>query len=1720
MVSEQVPIVLDGASPSVPSSTIYQFQAVVAMTDEWDDGAQIVLTFYNSASQVISSTDYARKYPMAAGTEYTITTNAVAAPAETSYAVARIEINTEAGPAPITDNLLKVYSAEVQNTNNPALPPVLNSTTSFSQGLGKWTSETDAILDYVVDNFTAVDGAVNSLVIADSIELLGAPNCGANGNQSTVAELVDATTGEGACFRISAPGGYISSGVSTQGYYDLGDPQPTQDIVESMLLDGERPFGRRSSNRTLSIPVQIFARSLKTLAAAKDYLLSQIDQDTFQITWTPSSTGLPVVFDCFRAQPSVTTYGFNNDREAGDGSAYAMALVTINIQALPYLRSGNDGVQSLTFENGLVDGSAQKEAIQIDSFFNVNSMLPYTDNGKTYDNGGWRKNTAQKPGSGALIGPASAEYMPPNPPWYPWPDAIYSNDNIKVDLTGLYTIGFWFGQSFDTAQWGKDPKFVSNCKFNVTLTDNFGRNLSFNVHNGAAQKCKWGSDPNKPVWTWIPVNFPQNRYAFNYSYVAGYTIRVSNWGNGQTTGFVKLKAWLNGFSAYPGTVSWADEPRSSVYSFPGLTGMARSPISAQIELPAQAPQTIEITKSGTWLVPAGVTSVYAENWGGGGGGASVNVKALGAGGGGGEYAADTVSVIPGTKVPVSIGAGGYGGETSPTVELFTAAGIHPWVCPDGVTQAEIETWGAGAAGAAGGGGGGGGQYSRNPTATLTPGKTYYVSVGAAGKPNTGTSSAQNAARNGGDSWFNGRNAIPAASDTGMVYAHGGWSTTTGSSTGGGPGYHAVNAGVTRYSGGYGGGSPGNPGGGGGGSGWLSGNGAKGGNGGTGKNTAGGYGGGTTTANAGAGGKGANNPGNATAGAQPGGGGGGGYSSNGNHTGAAGGAGMVRITYVHNLGNQVNGGATTFGDQGNLTNLNVVAHGGTTPADNATLGAAGGTGSTNALHRDGGRGGILGSSNERALSYNDSRVVSTYFTNMAATITATGTSFSVTATSALDLGCTSVYVQTNRALDPGTTITDSAGNVYLQSGSQQLGGTSAGWLYVFNTSVQFPITTSTVLTMDTQSASTTFLAQWVGSQYFQMILNDQATGANGNGTSASVSQVMRPPGETIFSVILGANDNTQAFTGSGLRMTGTSLTNGAMSMRYDARPVAGSASAISQGFTIPSASNWAVLQIPYMSINQQTAALIAGGANTTTAATTIAMPVQIPMDAGQGVLVVSVMQTTGTVTINSVTDNATGGSNTYTRYGTAGSRVFVTPVTNPLTAANTITATFATATTASMAAWFIPGGIAVDGVGGATGSGTTASSAWNAPGYPGDTALEIFSATGNVSVTNGDASYYSAGGAGSAGLTTYNPTIQAFFKYLPDTTTPAASSATLSASATWYANNVTIRMQPFSGAGGSAGGPNAKGYAGIGGSGGPGWPGGGKGAPGATVADAAGNDAAAPGGGASGANSSSATAEQGGTGGSGMVRLTWQPPLSPFNDLILHRPGIDSTARSLNPVVSVGPYDPPDNREYTVSSLVQEQNAQFGGTYSVLLINHAWASSSTSRRITVTVNQYEYKNGPVVSCSATKVLTPNTDIVNGYVTMGELTLPIKDYDQSVSETYYTVSVQSTNQNDRFQDLVFLDTMGQTVLVNVGPGTAGDGRYSTYYVDEPDFDKALGRIMGSSSERDRAISVMDMALATGGPLYVDDGDNMLMVYSTSGAPNLGVTYSPRWFTDRMS
>jgi hypothetical protein len=75
--------------------------------------------------------------------------------------------------------------------------------------------------------------------------------------------------------------------------------------------------------------------------------------------------------------------------------------------------------------------------------------------------------------------------------------------------------------------------------------------------------------------------------------------------------------------------------------------------------------TLTAPGANTWTVPAGVTSVEVETWGAGGGSEGSPVNGYGGcGGGGGEYAKETVTVVPGTVIPYSIGAGGTAGPNT------------------------------------------------------------------------------------------------------------------------------------------------------------------------------------------------------------------------------------------------------------------------------------------------------------------------------------------------------------------------------------------------------------------------------------------------------------------------------------------------------------------------------------------------------------------------------------------------------------------------------------------------------------------------------------------------------------------------------------------------------------------------------------------------------------------------------------------------------------------------------------------------------------------------------------------------------------------------------------------------------------------------------------------------------------------------------------------------
>lgn len=1695
-VSELVPVIADG-------TTQYQLVLLAAMSaGSWSAGASGLLTFYAANGTVTGSSGTATHGSLGT-TAATWSTTAMTAPSGSVSVQATVTLNG----SPSATSLLNVYAARVTQVNNTAMAFVLNRNSAFTQGYAPWSAASAAVLGSAATTLLASDGNYDSLLVADTIELMGGPG----GTPSAIPELADPASGLSAIYRISAPGGVISLTMggfgATIGPYDLGEPQPTTDVVESLLLDGEHPFGYRASNRTVSIPVLIFAPTLATLAAAREYLLSQIDQQSWTITWTPASTGLPMVLDCFRASPSVVTYGFNYNREGDIGSGpsgWALSLVTISASALPYGRSGLDGTVQVDFANTLADGTAPLAPVTLDSF---GPSLANVDTGD-----GWQLSTSEY-----QLGPTSAYRWQPFLT-LPWPAATYRRAGLAADLTGLPVLSVWLGQSSDVS-WPKDPRWVSNVTLAWTLTDNHGATLSF---RSGALRCAWGAAQYKPAWTRISASIPQGRQGFNYASVTGYSVRISNTTSGGQPGLVRVHVWLDTLIASPLSVQQsASSPRGSLYTVYGLPGTARAPVSAQVQLPASSPVTQEITQGSTWTVPAGVTQVAAEAWGGGGAGASLSVGAGtwgGGGGGGGEYAAESgVTVVPGSHVPVAIGAGGSPAFPAPLTVAFATAGTHKWTCPAGVTSAKVECWGAGGAGTAGGGGGGGGAYTASSSVTLVPGNVYTVVVGAGGKPSTGKTTADNDARNGASTAFYGG---ATATGTPVVAAQGGLSPTVGSSHGGDSG-----KGAATWWGGVGGASPGSAGGGGGAAGSSAGRGAYGHSGSAigwfgGLNRGGpGGGGGAGASGGGSGGAGANAPGVPSAGSVPGGGGGGGYTHGSNYQGAAGGGGQVVITHTPAA---INGGATTFGTSSTAAPV-VTAHGGATAATNARNGAAGGSGSSSTVHYPGGTGGLPSADPLcRYLFRSNGSVMTTLGSG---SVTAAGFTSAPFGGATQSTGVVMAFLVTAAQLS-APVVTDSAGNDYgcvSPSGWPIAGG--GGRVYAFYTQVTRQVAAGTTLTLATPTA-TTLGWLWYACPYIAA-LEDSAAMPSGSGTGTSASVTFPayipgtyPSGPCQLQVALFANAAGATMTRPMPAVSGTtSVASGSLELTACA---VGVAAGLPQAWssTLGASAGWAAVALPFACATQESLVTQLAYTATTSPSTTTVLPMaSAPVfEAGPANCVVVVVQAAATSTIT-VTDTW---ATTFSQYASvqAGAASFLHVLAGfPVSAYTTATSVTVTdsASQARQAAAYL-----VFGCSSAFGTSATATGTSSAPSVTpatGDSdssiVLAVFGTDASGATVTADpaAPAFSLRSQSSGSMMMAPYAVKA-----ARSTDPGATSATLSASVAWGAAAVRLRVaSPAASGGGSAGGAGGPGQPAPPGTGGAGFTGGGKGASG-PISTSAGTQGAPPGGGGSGAKTTGATSGlQGGGGGGGMVRLTWQPPLRTLNDFVLHRPS-DGAPQALSPLVAIPPSDPPDNREYAVPSLFPNVSAAFAGTYSVLLVAHSWDSPGTSRRVSLTVTQYEYASGPAISVQATRTLTPNIHSVNGYLTMGEVTLPVKAYDPSNTQAHYSVSLHDTNQADSFMDVLFLDSQGTTVLCNIAPGSAGDGQYSNYYVDAPSPDRDLGLIAGTAQGREHAVSVLDMSFFTGGPVYVTGGDNTLLAYSTSGAPYLGLTYSPRWFTDR--
>ena len=142
-----------------------------------------------------------------------------------------------------------------------------------------------------------------------------------------------------------------------------------------------------------------------------------------------------------------------------------------------------------------------------------------------------------------------------------------------------------------------------------------------------------------------------------------------------------------------------------------------------------------------------------------------------------------------------------------------------------------------------------------------------------------------------------------------------------------------------------------------------------------------------------------------------------------------------------------------------------------------------------------------------------------------------------------------------------------------------------------------------------------------------------------------------------------------------------------------------------------------------------------------------------------------------------------------------------------------------------------------------------------------------------------------------------------------------------------------------------------------------------------------------------------------------------------------------------PLVSIGGAVP-GSTEFAFTSLFASKPARLHGTYNIIAVADAWNSPSSSRTISVTVRQYEYSGGPHYDTTTTTVtVTPSTQIENGIVICGPLTLPLKAIPADNTQAYFTLLVNDSNGSDTWLDVLLLCTQGQTAAINESHSSPG-------------------------------------------------------------------------------
>lgn len=190
---------------------------------------------------------------------------------------------------------------------------------------------------------------------------------------------------------------------------------------------------------------------------------------------------------------------------------------------------------------------------------------------------------------------------------------------------------------------------------------------------------------------------------------------------------------------------------------------------------------------------------------------------------------------------------------------------------------------------------------------------------------------------------------------------------------------------------------------------------------------------------------------------------------------------------------------------------------------------------------------------------------------------------------------------------------------------------------------------------------------------------------------------------------------------------------------------------------------------------------------------------------------------------------------------------------------------------------------------------------------------------------------------------------------------------------------------------------------------------------------------------------------------------------------------------------------------TVASNVATAPSGYDGTYQVL-----GALSPAAALTTPTCVVAQLIGGTSV---ATRTLTGTTRAGNAYVDFGSVELPLVAVpDENASVTYtFTLAPSSTS----WVEVLVIDVMAAMVLVDNLSTARKVG-----FVDEPELTVDLSRVwVGDLADRSDARAPLNPP-NTVQTLQVKAPSTRLLVYSTGGAPDVALSYWPRWLAEPTS